>query len=508
MLHHLFTALAACALLLHSLALAQPTDPRLFDTVATRNMSMAVMTYAQDHDGALAPDMASMYEYIAGKLTATPEERKAAIRKTFLGSVDQSLKIPDDADANWASEHSTFAYLGVKGLKIEQLGGWSDLAIVYQRLDRGTMVEASDQNPEGRMFSIAFIDGHAEIMGRARAEAIIADSTAVFEALKSGGTLPDSHQLDMDIRAIVTAIVAYAKAHNDDLPPDLGATLPFLPAPKVPANKPLPKAAAYLLPEAKRSTRIPDDADADWVNAHTSYIYLGAAGAPLSKIEDPQNTILFHGRLNSPIELQRRGMLFKGIPIATVWGQAFIADDAYANWIIDISKRVVAFAKTGSPLPNHLNTFRDCRLITKAILEYAKAHQGQLPPDLGSTLEYLDPSLSPGDKTLIYLSPSNEKSITLPDELTPDWINRRSSYVYLGAAGVDVKLAREAGVPFLLHGPLSETYEMNWLGIPPRQVIGVGTTWGTAWLEEPESVQGRIAEVKQSLDAIGAGAAK
>lgn len=504
MLHHL----SALVLLFASFAHTQPTDPRMFDSNVARKMSMAVVMYVQEHDGALPPDMASMYEYLAGPQAGTPEERKTAIRNSLLASVDQGMKIPDDANAQWAGEHSSFAYIGFKGLKIDDLGSWSEVAIVHQRPDRGTIVEASDQNPEGRMFSIAFMDGHAEIMGRARAEAVIAESTAILEALKSGGKLPDSHQLETDIRDIMTAIKAYAKAHNDDLPPDLGATLPFLPGPRASAKNPPPKAAAYLLPEAKRSTRIPEDADADWVNTHTSYVYLGTSGARLSRIEDPQNTILFHGRVNSPIELNRRGMLFKGIPIATVWGKALIADDSYADWIIGVSKRVVAFARASSPLPPHLSTFRDARLISQAMMSYAKAHKGELPPDLGATMEYLDPSLTPAEKTLVYLSPSAKRSVTLPEELTPDWINRRSSYVYLGRAGIDINLVRGAGIQYLLHGPLTETYETRLPGIPPRLEIAVGSPWGTAWLEEPDSVERRAAEFKQSLDAIKAGAAK
>ncbi len=506
MLHYLLSALLAIVFLPPSPSLAQPTDPRIYDAHTVRLMSMAVMTWAQDHDGTLPPDMSSMYDYIAGKPEGTVEERKATIRKAFLSSGDQGVKIPDEADPKWAADHSSFAYIGVEGLKIEGLGSWGDLAIVHQRLDKGTVVEASEQNPEGRVFSIAFIDGHAEMMGRAQAESVIADSIAVFRALKSGGTLPDSHQLDMDILAIRSAIVAYAKAHNDDLPPDLGATLPFLPAPKVQAKKPLPKAAAYLLPEAQRNTHIPEDADSDWVNAHTSYIYLGTAGAPLAKIEDPQDTILFHGR--RPVELRKRGVPFKGIPLATVWGQTVIADDDYAKWMIDVSKRVVAFAKTGSPLPEHLNAYRDCRLITKAILDYAKAHKGQMPPDLGTTLAYLDPSLSTAEKALLYLSPRTESSTTLPDELTPDWINRRSNYVYLGAAGIDVKFAREAGVQYVLHGPLTETYEVLRPGVPAMPMVAVGSFWGTAWLEPPDSVGPHAVEFRQSLDAIKVGAGK
>ncbi len=484
---------------------AQPPGRReqMEDAHTVRLMSMAVMTYAQAHDGGLPPDMASMFEYIAGDPKGTPADRIAAIRKTYLSSVDKGIKIPDDAGPQWAGEHTSYAYIGVEGLKMEDLAGWESLAIVHQKLDKGCIVEQNEDNPEGRTFNIAFLDGHTEAMGRAQAEQVIAESTAIFEALRTGGPLPDSQQMSMDIKAIIAAIGAYAKAHNDDMPPDLGATLEYLPPEKFHPKKPVPKAAVYLSPAAKKSTHIPEDATPEWVNTHTSYTYLGAAGAALSKIEDPQHTVLLHGRLDSPIDSRVRGFNIKGYPIATAWAEVQVADEKYARWIIDISKRVVESAKTGAPLPDHLNTLRDVRLLTKAILAYAKAHKNEMPPDLGATLEYLDPALSPKDKALIYLTPKAERSTGLPDELTPEWINKRANYTYLGGPGIDAKLAREAGVQLILHGPPDETYTIL---IPGGEflVVAEGIIYDMAYFEPPESLLKRAAESKELLDALKA----
>jgi len=91
----------------------------------------------------------------------------------------------------------------------------------------------------------------------------------------------------------------YAKAHDDHLPADLGVLL----------RQDISRQCAecFLTPGEERRTPIPDKPDADWVNHHTSYVYI-AAGINRAKIVPKGSTaagvwgatVMFHTRLDQP----------------------------------------------------------------------------------------------------------------------------------------------------------------------------------------------------------------
>src|SRR5206468_1114059 len=84
---------------------------------------------------------------------------------------------------------------------------------------------------------------------------------------------PPPRQTEADIAthrtlAVMTAIGIYEQRHEWHYPPDLGATLPYFPWPKE-------KAIGYVLPADEKGLEIPEHPTPQWVNEHTSFVYLG-----------------------------------------------------------------------------------------------------------------------------------------------------------------------------------------------------------------------------------------
>jgi hypothetical protein len=488
-------------------AAGQPNRSELMEEHSrARKMAMAFHVYAQEHDDTVAPDFAALLPYLAGDLSnATPVQRSQALREAFMSGRDQGVKVPDNADQAWLSANSSFGYIAGGGLKLSDLGDWGNLAILHLKLDKGIPAERSEMNPEGLVFPVVFVDSHSETLTRAEAERVISESTAMFEALKTGGPLPDSQQAQMDVRAIARAIGAYAKANKGDLPPDLGSTLAFIPADSKRTATAKQRAGLYLSPAARKTTHIPDEPTPEWINERTSYIYLGGAGIQLGAIEDPGNTIIVHGKLDSPVEFKTRAGLMPGVAVGTVRGAGGVEEEEYARWIVDVSRRVVLSAKTGAPLPDHINAYRDARIIGQGIASYAKEHKGLLPPDLGAALPYILPDSPVKDRVAVFLSPLRERNTVFPDAVTSEWVVRHSSYTYLGGAGIDLKLAREAGVQIFFHGPLAEAYEVR-VPYASISVVAAGTAYHYPWLTPVDQTETQIKTSKELLDALHAAA--
>ena len=82
-----------------------------------------------------------------------------------------------------------------------------------------------------------------------------------------------------------------------------------------------------------------------------------------------------------------------------------------------------------------------------AILNYASQHEWRLPPDLGSTLPYMQDfdrqsgafkAVPPAEAAKYYLCPQDRAQVAVPAVPTPEWINQNASYAYLGGADVNV----------------------------------------------------------------------
>jgi hypothetical protein len=94
-----------------------------------------------------------------------------------------------------------------------------------------------------------------------------------------------------NLREIGIGAIMYSNENKGNLPPDLGATLPY-------TNSPL----LYLSPEHARTAALPANAKpedlAKWVNENSDYVYLGKELGNFRKLRAPGETIIAHEKFD------------------------------------------------------------------------------------------------------------------------------------------------------------------------------------------------------------------
>jgi len=136
------------------------------------------------------------------------------------------------------------------------------------------------------------------------------------------------------------------------------------------------------------------------------------------------------------------------------------------------------------------------RRLAAAIISYQSDHQGHLPADLGATLPYiLNRSVTRSEvvkAALIYLSPQDQSSVKLPNELTAEWINQNTSFIYLPP-------------PHTTMRGLSHLYEIVLLHEKPRGgqdgLVATGYGDGHATGVPRAQLEKEISESKRAFEA-------
>ena len=112
------------------------------------------------------------------------------------------------------------------------------------------------------------------------------------------------------------AIMQYTYRHDMHLPPDLGATLPYLSRlATAPDEQPKPftpqeQALQYLCPAEAANIELPPIITPEWVNQHASYVYLGDADVVLSgNLSGTDRIVVLHHKLTAG-HTGRRGAMF------------------------------------------------------------------------------------------------------------------------------------------------------------------------------------------------------
>jgi len=473
-----------------------------------RSLSMAVAQYSYKHDGALPADLAELIDAAAAGDEALAGDRAAAFKKLLVAPGQRAPELPRDLDARAMGEKSSFVYLGRPGVQWDDLPDWGDLVVLHQRLDQGLPGQVSPRNPEGLVYGLAFVDGHTESLPRGEAERLIADSTAVLEAAATGKAFADHLQTQADLWAVIRAVQGYAKANGGELPPTLGATLPFVPKEGKRTATAAGRARVFLSPRAQRDTHVPEEPTPEWVDAHCSYAYLASGGgAKLAAVEDPRRTVLVHQKLDDPSRVAPRGgEEVDGFAIAAANGGVTLVGRPYAEWVVPMSRKVLESARTGSPLPDLAHEVRDVRLIGEAMRAYAKEHEGMAPPDLAALFEYVPAgALRTGEaweRAAVFCSPGRERVSRPPEDADAAWVRAHGSYVYLGGPGLKlIDLMRQPHV--LVHAPLDEPMRElhpSLLGSEERVVaVLLGPYPQTAPLEwlEREEIEGAKRAVEE-----------
>jgi hypothetical protein len=473
-------------------AQAQVKEDSLRDAIMLRNITTAMIKYSRDFNGLLPPDLASTMPYLAGDITDTSK----AIREHFTAPGIDTDPPPADATPAWINENSTYAYLGRPGILFEDVPEWSKVAIAHLKLESGHPSPTAPDNPDDQMFTVAFLDDHVELMPRAAARRVIDDSNEVLNAVQTGGPLPESYQQSHDLGLITSAVRAYAKAHADELPPDLGATLEYITKGKRTAT-PAQRAAVFLSARAKKTLHAPEAPTPEWVTQNASYLYLGAAaeGAPrvkLSAIEDGERTLLVCIKPEDAID----GLGLKSRPtrlyaMAPVRSSIVVSPREAYVWALAQSRKIIDSARTGSPLPDLQHTLKDLRLISQAIDAYSKDHAGMLPPDLGSTAPYLpkEAGKSASKRASVYLSAKSERLAPPPETADAAWITEHASYRYLGNAQTARADLIEGPPVELLIAPLDDGlswihWEIPEVVVPTADARGWIMAQPRTWVEE------------------------
>lgn len=473
-----------------------------------RQIDQAITYYAYNHDQRLPADLGAVFKYMGEARDDIGRSLSPANRaRVFLSPEDEKTKnVPENPTPEWVNQNASFTYLGSADLLLSEIPAWQETAILQSDMNRGYVTN----KPDTRVFVVCFLDSHTDALSRASAEWRIAQSKATLQAVKTGSRFADHVQDMWNVDKIMGAIDAYAKDHGGQLPPDLGATLAYVPGDPKRLGTPAQKGAVFVSPSAWATTKVPENPTAQWVNQNSSYTYLGAGGVRMAWIPVPDRTVLVHGELKEGLKVVgAEGREEQVFVISSPMGRTEAVPGDYARAVVEESRKVLDALKTGAPLPDYQHAMRDVHLITQAVLAYAKDHDGQLPPDLGAVLKYVPIEVlsadTPAERAKVFLSPKAERAVKLPDAPTADWINRNASYLYLGGPGIQLSQVLEKGVQVIVHGDLGEPYEIIVPGgamrvVPQGHPVGliIGTT--------PEQLTNQIAEAKKQLEAIRAGA--
>jgi hypothetical protein len=239
------------------------------------------------------------------------------------------------------------------------------------------------------------------------------------------------------LRLLSMAMARYAQTNNGQLPPDLASLVPY--TAEDPANPgPAPALIRALFVDPAYPTEVPDDAAAEWVNEHSPYKYLGRSDVSVADLPSWNKIVVAHLRLDSPImgpptEWAPDGAMYTA---AFIDGHASIVPREQLEAMIIHTNQVFDALATGASFPDATQIEWSLSNLCGAMIAYAKAHDGRLPPDQGSLLEFV-PSRqkrlgSPKARASVFLSPAALRNTFIPDDPTPEWVNQHASYLYLG----------------------------------------------------------------------------
>lgn len=180
----------------------------------------------------------------------------------------------------------------------------------------------------------------------------------------------------------------------------------------------------YLRPGA-----LPDD----------TFSYIGDGRVKLSDLPDISTLAAMHLNFDraidvAPSETSPGGLM---LPIAFLDGHVEMHSPDIARWIIDDSIATFGAIAEGAELPERRQILLDLALIHKAVIAYVGEHDGHLPASLGEVFPFVPDSsrhMTMTEKASVLLTPGQRKRTALPAEPTVEWMDRNTSYVYLGNA--------------------------------------------------------------------------
>lgn len=135
----------------------------------------------------------------------------------------------------------------------------------------------------------------AELLGGEQALATVVAPGLAAVALPAMAKARQQAMVAQDmnnLRQIGMGAIMYSNDNKGNLPPDLGATLPY-------TNSPM----LYVSPQRSRAVALPANANpqdqAKWVNENSDYVYLGKELGNLNKLKAPGQTIIAYEKFET-----------------------------------------------------------------------------------------------------------------------------------------------------------------------------------------------------------------
>jgi hypothetical protein len=258
-------------------------------------IAYAVYQYTRENHGLLPLNQGEIFPRMRaeGRYAAAADRTRAFL----IPRARSNTFVPDDPTPEWVMERTSYTYLAGAGLLRDEAPDSQRMVLMHGPLD----AEIAHQRRDGSIekgVPILSVHGRAQLMPRDLAELLIDETKLIFDAMDRGRPLPPYPQARRDLALIGRAIHAYARANEGRLPPDLGATLDYLP----PLPKGMTSAQVYLSPRAEASRRdLPAPPTAEWINRHASYKYLGgSAGGTYRQLQRRGINVLVHAPLDEP----------------------------------------------------------------------------------------------------------------------------------------------------------------------------------------------------------------
>lgn len=239
-------------------------------------------------------------------------------------------------------------------------------------------------------------------------------------------------------------------------------------------------------------SRLPDDQPDDpqaWIAANASFDYLPNADVDMNDIPDWHDVVIAHldlttGHAGEPTPDNPSGTYF---PVAFLDGHIETLPLPEAKRRVAESTQLFDGLASGGPLPERFQVIIDMRAVNQALHAYADDHDGILPPTLGPTLDYVATTKrtpTPRAKASVFLSPKRARTTFIPEEPSPEWIDRHTSLKYLGADHLFLAWIEDPSRLILLHANDP---------VAGADVVAIATVDGRVSLE-PEAYADAIAE--------------
>ncbi len=215
---------------------------------------------------------------------------------------------PAKPTEQWVNENTLYRYLAHN--LVNAIGKYPPTTIMIH--------EDLNWKGHGDTVNVGFWDGTVRAMDRASAARAIEESRAWIDAAWAERAASEDLQERIDqygwtpilsrsvtpMKYVGIALLLYAREHDNRLPPTLGNALPYGDDELSLASK----ARTYLLPRDQHGVAWPGTPTPEWVNANTSYVYLGR-NVDLSRMppEVQNRTIVFHSQRDAPLKHPKSG---------------------------------------------------------------------------------------------------------------------------------------------------------------------------------------------------------